>query len=90
MGIYTVAGILHYVFLGYTILLFASILSSWVPKFAYHPVVRFSRQMTDPYLNIFRRFIPPLGGVLDLSPILGFFALEIIERIVMGILRGLI
>ena len=33
--------------------------------------------MADPYLNLFRGIIPPIGGTLDLSPILAFFALNI-------------
>lgn len=32
--------------------------------------------MCDPYLNIFRGIIPPLGGTLDLSPILAFLVLN--------------
>jgi DNA (cytosine-5)-methyltransferase 1 len=36
---------------------------------------------TDPYLNLFRRFIPPLG-MIDISPIIAFFALGFIEQAV--------
>lgn len=32
--------------------------------------------LCDPYLNIFRGIIPPLGGTLDLSPILAFLVLN--------------
>lgn len=32
--------------------------------------------LCDPYLNIFRGIIPPLGGSLDLSPILAFLVLN--------------
>jgi YggT family protein len=31
----------------------------------------------DPYLNLFRGVIPPLGGTLDLSPILAFLVLNV-------------
>jgi YggT family protein len=41
---------------------------------------------TDPYLNLFRRLIPPIGGVLDLSPILAFFGLEILENIILFVI----
>jgi YggT family protein len=37
------------------------------------------RQLTDPYLNIFRGIIPPLGGI-DLSPILAFFLLSFASK----------
>jgi YggT family protein len=33
----------------------------------------------DPYLNLFRGIIPPLGGTIDLSPILAFVVLDVRE-----------
>jgi YggT family protein len=33
--------------------------------------------LADPYLNLFRGIIPPLGGTLDLSPILAFVVLDV-------------
>jgi len=71
--------IVHYAFVGFTLMLFARILGSWVPEFSRHPVMRFIATYTDPYLNIFRRFIPPLG-MMDLSPIVAFFALRLLEN----------
>ena len=44
-------------------------------------------EVTDPYLNVFRRFIPPLGGggfALDLSPILGDHPALIAQELVVG------
>ncbi|MFM7545546.1 MAG: YggT family protein, partial [Synechococcales cyanobacterium] len=38
-------------------------------------------QLTDPYLNLFRSLIPPLGGI-DLSPMLAFFALQILQQLI--------
>lgn len=35
-----------------------------------------SSTLCDPYLNIFRGIIPPLGGTLDFSPILAFLVLN--------------
>jgi len=34
------------------------------------------RTVCDPYLNLFRGIVPPLGGTLDLSPILAFVTLN--------------
>lgn len=62
----------------YSILLVLSILLSWFPEYEEKPPVRFLRTITNPYLLLFRRLIPPLG-MLDLSPILAFFALRFIE-----------
>jgi YggT family protein len=78
--------IIHWIFLIYTIFLLVRIIGSWFPSFAHHKIMRFVAFYTDPYLNLFRRFIPPIGGVLDLSPLLGFFALQIMENLILFIL----
>jgi len=65
----------------YLIMLFARILGSWIPEFQGTRVMMFIAFYTDPYLNVFRRFIPPLG-MIDISPIVAFFFLNIIEAIV--------
>lgn len=75
---------IHWIFLAYTLILLVRLIGSWFPKFTYHPVMRFVRLYTDPYLNIFRRLIPPIGGALDLSPMLAFFVLQILERMILG------
>ncbi|NGX37530.1 MAG: hypothetical protein K1000chlam2_00686 [Chlamydiae bacterium] len=86
--VYLIGKIIHGAFLTYTIFLFVRIVGSWFPKLSQHRAMRFVHFYTDPYLNIFRRLIPPIGGTLDLSPILGFFALEILERMIMGFLSA--
>jgi len=79
--------IIHVVFVAYTILLFVRIISSWFPEWRSHHLIHFVSFYTDPYLNFFRRLLPPLGGVLDVSPILAFFALRFLEIILLGIVR---
>lgn len=76
--------LIHLTFQAYTILIFIRIVGSWFPSIQRYRLIHFTRYYTDPYLNIFRRLIPPLGGVLDISPILGFFALEIMERMLVS------
>ena len=76
---YNLAKIIHLLFLTYTILLFVRIIGSWFPTWQRTQLFRFVAFYVDPYLNIFRKFLPPLGGVLDLSPILAFFTLRILE-----------
>ena len=47
--------------------------------------------MTDPYLNIFRRFIPPIRlgpGALDISPIIAIVVLTLVARIVVPLISG--
>ena len=58
----------------YIIMLFVRIFSSWVPELRQYKAMHFVAYYTDPYLNFFRRFIPPLG-MIDISPILAFFCL---------------
>ncbi len=77
--------IIHLLFVTYTILIFLRIVSSWFPAYQQHHLVRFVAFYTDPYLNLFRRLLPPLGGVLDISPILAFFVLRLIEMILLGL-----
>ena len=78
-----IALLIHYVFLIYTLLLIVRIVASWFPSAARSRWLWVIAQYTDPYLNIFRKIIPPIGGTLDLSPILAFFGLQIMEMILM-------
>lgn len=81
-----IANLIHWVFLVYTIFLLVRVVGSWFPSFAEHKIMRFVSFYTDPYLRMFRRVVPPIGGVLDLSPLLGFFALQIVENLLLLIL----
>ena len=66
-------------FLGiYFALLIVRILLSWFPNIDWsNPIFSTISQLTDPYLNLFRSIIPPIGG-LDLSAILALLALQLI------------
>ena len=79
----------------YVVLIFVRILRSWIPRMPYNRwlnmVLTFVTDVTDPYLNIFRRVIPPVRigpGALDLSPTVGVILLLIIGPIVAGLIRG--
>lgn len=85
IGGMTLAYMINLLFVSYTVLLFVRIVSSWFPAWQAHNLVRFVSFYTDPYLNLFRRILPPLGGVLDISPILAFFALRILEMILLSL-----
>ena len=82
---FLLGNVIHWIFLIYTTFLLVRIIGSWFPAFAHHKIMRFVAFYTDPYLNLFRRFIPPIGGILDLSPLLGFFALQIMEHLILFI-----
>lgn len=89
-----VADYISALFIVYTILILLNILISFVPRMPYSPWLRavldFITETTDPYLNIFRSFIRPIGGgqlAFDPSPIIALIALGIVEGIVLSILR---
>jgi YggT family protein len=82
-------------FLVYIILIFLSVLSSWIPRMPYNRALRatldFVKETTDPYLNLFRRFLPPVGGggfALDLSPMLGVIALFVLRAVIVSLIAG--
>jgi uncharacterized protein YggT (Ycf19 family) len=90
-----IAAYVSALFLVYFILIFIRILLSWVPRMPYYPWLRatvdFIHQVVDPYLNIFRRVIPPLGGggmAIDISPILAIIILSIVWRVVVSLIHG--
>jgi len=77
--------VVHTVFQAYTLLLMVRILSSWIPAWQHQRWFHFIGFYTNPYLRIFQRVLPPIGGVLDLSPLLAFFALRIMESVILGL-----
>ncbi|MES2122899.1 MAG: YggT family protein [Chlamydiota bacterium] len=81
-----IAVVIHWLFTLYTLLIMVRIIGSWFPSFANHKIMRFIAFYTDPYLNLFRRLIPPIGGRLDLSPLLAFFVLQILEKMILSVI----
>ncbi len=66
----------------YFLLIILRCFLSFFPRIdIYKQPVRFVREITDPYLDIFRRFIPPVNG-LDFSPIVAVIALQILQVLV--------
>jgi YggT family protein len=89
-----IASYVDALFLVYIILLFVRILLSWIPRIPYNPtlsaIINFIHEVTDPYLNLFRRILPPIGGggfALDLSPMIAIFVLFIIRAIVVSAIQ---
>jgi YggT family protein len=78
------------VFVGvYVLVIFAYILTSWIRlPYSLNAVQRFLYDVCEPYLRLFRRFIPPLGP-LDLSPLVGVLVLFGVEQLVVSLLGRL-
>ena len=73
----------------YILLIFAYIITSWIRlPYSMNPVQRFLHDVVEPYLRVFRRFLPPLGP-LDLSPVVAVFALELVRRTLLTALDAL-
>ncbi|MEL6247985.1 MAG: YggT family protein [Cyanobacteria bacterium J06648_16] len=64
----------------YFVLLIVRILLSWFPNMDWsNPLLSALSQLTDPYLNLFRSLIPPMGGI-DFSAILAILLLQFVTR----------
>jgi len=79
----------------YLVLIFIRIILSWIPRIPYNRFLngflKFVTDVTDPYLNLFRRILPPVrigAGALDLSPIVATFVLIIVGNIAESLIRG--
>ncbi|EHA63445.1 MAG: YggT family protein [Synechococcus sp.] len=68
----------------YSFVLIVRVLLTWFPNVDMgNPVLSTVSSITDPYLNAFRGLIPPLGG-LDLSAILAFVALSLMQQLLVS------
>lgn len=93
-----VANYVDALFTVFLILIIMRIVLSWIQMFRPIPyivplraTVGFVEESVDPYLNIFRRWIPPIGGPgmgLDLSPMIGIILLIIVQSVVVGLIAG--
>ena len=62
----------------YFFAILASIILSWIAPGSYNPFVLLLHQLTEPVMSPFRKLLPPLGG-LDLSPILVFLLINVVQ-----------
>ena len=79
----------------YILLIFVYILTNLLFSFGMRPpysrytdaILGFLRDVSEPYLRIFRKFIPPIG-MFDLSPMLAIILLYVLERVITDLIRG--
>ena len=71
----------------YVLAIFAYILLSWfrVP-YSLQPIHRFLYDVCEPYLGLWRRFLPLRFGAIDLTPMVAVFALLLVSRVVISVL----
>ena len=84
----TARDFVYVLYLVYLICIIAYIITSWIPlpyNVTLNRIQRFLYDIVDPYLRLFRRFIPMLrigGAGLDLSPIVAIIVLTIVYQLV--------
>ena len=63
----------------YTLVLIVRVLLSWFTNLDWgNPILSAICSISDPFLNVFRGLIPPIGGI-DLSAIIAFFSLQLLQ-----------
>jgi YggT family protein len=71
------------------VLILVRVVLSWVPGMSHsHPAVRVVNQLTSPILDPIRRMLPPVGG-LDLSPLLAFMLLKLVQELLINVLLSI-
>lgn len=73
----------------YSTVLIIYVLMSWIPMGAtgvVSDIYRVLGRACDPFLDLFRRFIPPIGGMVDISPIVALLVLQLGVRLIVGVL----
>jgi YggT family protein len=90
----TVVTVISVLFQVYSFLILVRVILSWVNVNPYrprleHPAITILHQITEPVLAPLRRAIPPIGGTVDISPIVALIVLEIVRRILIALLSGL-
>lgn len=68
----------------YSFCIFLRVVFSWINP-SPNSLTYFISDITDPYLNLFKKIIPPLG-MIDISPIVALYALNILESILVALL----
>ncbi len=68
----------------YSTIIFIYVLMSWIPTSSgiIGDIYRVLGKMCDPYLNLFRRLIPPIGGMVDVTPIVALLVLQFGVRLI--------
>lgn len=71
-----------------SLLILARVLLSWVQVDRYHPVVKFLYDVTEPILAPVRNLMPQVG-MMDFSPIIVFFLIQVIEQVLVYVISSL-
>jgi YggT family protein len=84
-----IAEVLFYVLQLYMFVVIARAVISWVNPDPYNPIVRFLYNATEPLLYRVRRYVPIIGGGIDLSPLIVILGIIFLQRFLVASLRHL-
>ena len=80
---------INFLFSVYYIMIVLRVFMTWIPNIDWErEPSRTLKTVVDPYLFIFRRFIPAVGGI-DFSPIVALILLPFIQTIIVSVLARL-
>jgi len=90
-----IAGFIEALIIVYTLIIFAYILTTLIFSFGGRipysrwssAVLGFLRDVSEPYLSLFRRFIPPIGPV-DISPLVAVIVLQLVGGLLVWLIKG--
>lgn len=85
---YTMARLVVTLFNFYSTLVLVYCILTWIPMregSLLQDIGAVLDRIVGPYLNFFRRFVPPMGGI-DFSPVIAIIALNLIERLIINVL----
>jgi YggT family protein len=69
----------------YSLIIIARVIVSWVGLDPSNRIVRFLRAATDPILVPIQNVVPPIGGSLDISPIIALFFVYMLKWVVIRV-----
>ncbi|MDO3678130.1 YggT family protein [Paenibacillus ehimensis] len=87
---YSIEGYIRTLIEIYQYVLIAYVLLSWLPSARESFIGEMLGKLCEPYLSVFRRFIPPIGGMIDISPIIALIALRFVGEGIVAVLRFII
>ena len=78
--------IINIIFQILIMVIFIRIILSWIPHNPYHPLIEKIYQISNPILNPIQKVIPPIGGRIDISPIIAIFIIQFVRSIILKFL----
>lgn len=71
----------------YSMIIFVYVMMSWLPTTGgiIGDIYTVLGKICDPYLNLFKKLIPPIGGMVDITPIIALLVLQFAVRLLVGL-----